>query len=142
MIVRLRAHHLLCMLTYVGRGYNAVFVANYTAIIERLSAGADILVIAGPDDICAPLLQDPKAHCHNTGIKARDQQAAAAVSAWLGQTIMPGTRLALTPSQLADLRQAFADGKIRAACQACQWTGLCSDIAATDFADTKLSINQ
>ena len=38
MTVRLRAHHLLCMLTYVGKGYTAAFTANYDRIVERLNA--------------------------------------------------------------------------------------------------------
>ncbi len=56
MTVRLRGHHLLCMLTFVGKGYSPAFVENYDRIAGRLSEGEDILLVDGPDDICAPLL--------------------------------------------------------------------------------------
>ena len=76
MTIRLRAHHLLCLLTYVGKGYSPAFTANYDAIAERLSRGEDILLVSGPDDICAPLLDEPEPHCLNEGVIERDRLAA------------------------------------------------------------------
>ncbi len=38
-MVRLRAHHLLCLLTYVGKGYSEAFVRRADALAARLSAG-------------------------------------------------------------------------------------------------------
>jgi len=54
-IVRLRAHHLLCILTFAGKGYSPAFVANMAGVVARIGAGEPIEVVAGPDDICAPL---------------------------------------------------------------------------------------
>ena len=72
MTVRLRAHHLLCMLTYVGKGYSPAFVENYEAIAARLSAGEEIEMVAGPERdreaaaveplIFAVVLPSPKPH--------------------------------------------------------------------------------
>ncbi len=43
MTVRLRAHHLLCMLTFVGEGYSARLRRQLPAsIARRLSAGEAI----------------------------------------------------------------------------------------------------
>ena len=39
MTVRLRAHHLLCLLTYVGKGYSPAFTANYDKVVRRLGEG-------------------------------------------------------------------------------------------------------
>ncbi|OWU61413.1 2Fe-2S ferredoxin, partial [Staphylococcus aureus] len=39
MTIRLRGHHLLCMLTYVGKGYSPAFVENYDAMAGRLGRG-------------------------------------------------------------------------------------------------------
>ncbi len=46
MTVRLRTHHLLCLLTYVGRGYSPAFVENMDQVAARLSEGREgILVV-------------------------------------------------------------------------------------------------
>ena len=76
MTVRLRPHHLLCLLTYVGKGYSAAFVANYDAIARRLSRGEHIEIVDGPDDICRPLLGEPEPHCWRDSVIVRDEQAA------------------------------------------------------------------
>ncbi len=76
MTVRLRPHHLLCVPTYVGKGYGPAFTANMTAVAERLCAGEDIELVAEPDDICAPLRGVPDPHCHRASIVERDRAAA------------------------------------------------------------------
>ncbi|QUS36749.1 DUF1284 domain-containing protein [Falsirhodobacter algicola] len=129
MTIRLRPHHLLCLLTYVGKGYSAAFVANYDRIAARLSAGEDVVVTDGPDDICAPLLDGAEPHCWRASVIERDRHAAREVGALLGRTIAPGARIALTPARLAALRGRFAEGGIRAACGSCPWSDLCTAVA-------------
>lgn len=144
-MIRLRPHHLLCMLTYVGNGYSPEFTANFTAIARRLAAGLDsgqefITLVAGPDDICAPLLCSTDAHCTLARVETRDRQAAEALTKLLGEPIEPGARMQLTPHHLASLRAAFAAGTIRRACEGCQWKPLCDGIAQQGFAGTLLPI--
>ena len=62
MTVRLRAHHLLCMLTYIGKGYSPAFTDNMTVIAGRVSAGENVEIVDGPDEICAPRLAEANAH--------------------------------------------------------------------------------
>lgn len=138
MTVRLRAHHLLCMLTYLGRGYSPAFTANYDRVIGRLAAGEGIELVSGPDDVCAPLLCDPEAHCRLGRIRDRDGAAALAVGTLLGRVLAPGDRLDLSPALLERLRAAFRDGTLRAACAGCEWSELCTDVAAAGFAGTRL----
>jgi hypothetical protein len=138
MTVRLRAHHLLCMLTYVGKGYSAAFTDNYDAIVERLSSGEDILLVAGPDDICRPLLGEAEAHCRNTSVVERDALAASAVGDLLGRPLDAGARIALDPAVLARMREAFRQGTTRRACSECEWFELCSHVSSSGFAGTKL----
>lgn len=104
MTVRLRAHHLLCMLTYVGKGYSPAFVENYEAIAARLSAGEEIELVTGPDDICRPLTADPEAHCHGTSVVERDRAATEAVARLLGSPLGPGARITPGASLLAHLQ--------------------------------------
>lgn len=139
MTVRLRAHHLLCMLTYVGRGYSPAFVENYEAIAARLSAGEEIELVAGPDDICWPLAADPDAHCHGESVVERDRAATEAVARLLGSPLDPGARITPGASLLARLRKAFATGEIRTACSGCEWSGLCDDVAGGGYVGVRVA---
>lgn len=130
-MIRLRPHHLLCMLTYVGKGYTERFTANMTAVMQRINKGErDILLIEGPDDLCAPRLNDPDdpdCHCHQEKMTRRDEAAMAD----LGVTY--GDHLTLTLDLISDYRKKFAARETRSACSACQWHDLCTEVAANGF---------
>ena len=133
MTVRLRPHHLLCVLTYVGRGYSPAFTANMTAVAERLGAGEAVEIVAGPDDICAPLLDAPDPHCHRASVMERDRAAAHDLHDLLGLDVRTGARLVLDENVIHRLRAAFASHQIRSACAGCEWVDLCGSIAANGF---------
>lgn len=139
MSIRLRAHHLLCMLTYSGDGYSRAFTANFDAIVQRIGAGEDVRIVAGPDDVCAPLLREPDPHCLRDSVQARDALAARDLGSLLGVEIIEGAHLTLGPAQLQYMREAFVSGKARAACQGCEWHSLCTGVARRGFRDAKLS---
>lgn len=141
MTVRLRPHHLLCMLTYVGKGYTPVFVENYERIAERLAAGEAIELVAGPDDICAPLTGDPQAHCHGESVVARDAQALAAVANLLATPLAPGARITPTPALITRLRNAFQSGAIRTACSGCEWSDLCDSVAESGYVGARVAMS-
>ena len=126
------------MLTYVGKGYSSGFVANYDAIAARLSQGEDIVIVAGPDDICAPLVQEPDSHCHEPRIDQRDELAIRDVDALMHLPVRTGTRIALTPALLARFRGAFVANLTRSACVGCEWSGLCSEVARHRYQDSRV----
>ncbi|WP_374369110.1 DUF1284 domain-containing protein [Dongia sp.] len=138
MTVRLRAHHLLCMLTYVGKGYSTAFTENFDRICERLGRGEDIELVDGPDDVCAPLLADEEPHCHNESVLVRDAEALAAISRQFDRPLASGARVTLNPPLLAEWRAAFRDGATRAACHSCEWHDLCTEIANNEFPEIRL----
>lgn len=140
MTVRLRAHHLLCMLTYVGKGYTPDFCANYDQIAARLARGEDILIVTGPDDVCAPLLATGAPHCHEDSVRQRDGEAAASLSRLLGTPVVPGLRFALDATMLGRFRSAFAAGETRTACNGCEWSPLCNTVAEHDFEGALITI--
>ncbi len=139
MTVRLRAHHLLCMLTYVGKGYSPAFVENYEVIAARLSAGEEIELVAGPDDICGPLTADSEAHCHGASVIARDRAAADAVARLIGSPLPLGARITPTLALIELLRANFATGEIRGACTGCEWSDLCDQVAGDAFASARVA---
>lgn len=132
-MVRLRSHHLLCMLTFVGEGYNPVFVANYRRLAGRLSAGEPIEIVSGPDDICGPLLSDEKAHCFGASVTDRDVAALADISRLLGRELEVGSVITADPALFRKLRDAFSLGVTRRACSGCEWSNLCDRIAAEGY---------
>jgi hypothetical protein len=139
MTIRLRPHHLLCMLTFAGRGYTPAFVANFEHVASRIAAGDEaIQIIEGPDDICSALLTERTCHCHNASVIRRDRHAAAAIGDLLHLPIQAGTHLTPNPNLLQTLREAFVTGTIRQACAGCQWQPTCDAIAANGFIETCL----
>ncbi|WNL38296.1 DUF1284 domain-containing protein [Halomonas sp. PAMB 3232] len=142
MTIRLRGHHLLCLLTYVGKGYSTAFVANYDRLAVRLSSAEPVALVAGPDDICAPLLAPAceAPHCLNDSVIARDSAALEDISETLGRPLAVGDRLKLDSATLASLRAAFRVGRIRRACVDCQWHSLCTGVAGSGYAGVRVNI--
>jgi hypothetical protein len=139
MTVRLRPHHLLCSLTFIGKGYSPTFVENFEKVIQRIVTDNEpVQVVDGPDDICAPLLNDEISHCRQPSVEHRDHLAAEALSHLLQQPVKAGTHLQLLPPTLDLLRNAFAAGTIRTACHGCQWHTLCDSISDSNFEGTKI----
>jgi len=136
-MIRLRPHHLLCMLTFAGKGYTPEFVANFAAIVQRIGAGEAIELIDGSDDVCAPLEASGDTHCANASVGRRDRTALLALAeAGLPVAIRP---FAIDAQRLAELRRAFAAGTVRAAYRGCEWSDLCTSIAADGFAASLLT---
>lgn len=139
MTIRLRPHHLLCMLTFAGKGYTPAFVANFEQVAGRIAAGNEaIQIVDGPDDICSPLLAESICHCHNSSVILRDRLAAEAISDLLSQPIRTGTNLLPHQNLLLILREAFVTGTIRQACTGCQWKPTCDSIVKQGFIETRL----
>lgn len=67
MNMKLRGHHLLCVLGYRGRGYSKEFCENMTFIYETLRVKPDTLIeiIKGSDDICKHCPKKHHLQCEN-----------------------------------------------------------------------------
>ncbi len=141
--IRFRPHHLLCMLTHIGKGYSKIFTENMGNILEQINAGeTDIILEYGPDDICTPRLcdkDDVTCHCRELHIDDRDNEALAdfAKSADFAMFKI-GNRFRLTKDLIQRLRDAYKTNDIRTACHNCEWYDLCNDITQNGFKGTKL----
>lgn len=133
MTVRLRAHHLLCVLTYVGRGYSPAFTRNMTAIARRLAGGEPALIVEGADDICRPPDAAPQDHCDGAAVLERDALARARIEVQLRLPLTPGASIVLDAATLDRLRAAFTSGALRPACGGCEWQQLCTEVAASGY---------
>jgi uncharacterized protein len=139
MTTRLRPHHLLCMLTFAGKGYTAAFVSNFEEVVRRISTGSEsIEIVEGPDDVCAPLLAESDCHCNSASVAGSDRDAADALSHLLRRPVQAKEQVLLDRGTLDILREAFAAGTIRRACIGCQWAPLCDGIAQNRFTGTQL----
>lgn len=140
MTVALRAHHVLCMLTYVGKGYSPAFVRNFDGIVHRLAAGEEACLVEGPDAVCAPLCESEGAcaHCHGASVRVRDQRALQELALLLGKPLGVGNRLRLDGALLAHLRTAYIHGQIRGACAGCEWADLCTGVASAGYEGVRL----
>lgn len=137
-MIRLRGHHLLCVLTFEGAGYNKQFTRNLAAIVDRLNDGEEILIVDGPDDVCAPVMADADSHCRLARVERRDALALEAISPLIGSPPSVGTMLRLDRDTVRELRASFSTGQIRAACEGCEWHALCGRIARRGFDHTRL----
>ena len=135
--ITLRGHHLLCLLTFIGKGYSPEFVENMEEIADRLTHGAPVRLVSGPDQICGPEMTrcGAAAHCHTIAVLKRDTAALRALRDGPGGMIGP---FRLTAGQVAKMRGDFKTGKIRAACKGCDWYDLCTNIAANGYPGARL----
>lgn len=117
----------------MGKGYSPEFVANFDQVAARLACGEDILVQDGPDDICQPLLCIDSPHCLGESVRMRDARSRQDLAPLLGRSLAPGEVLTTSQAMLDRFRDAFACGKIRAACSGCEWFGLCSTVAVDRY---------
>ncbi|GHG92849.1 DUF1284 domain-containing protein [Pseudodonghicola xiamenensis] len=110
MTVRRRPHHLLCILTYVGKGYSPAFTVNMSAVAGRLAAGDEAEIVAGPDDICVLILGGSESHCRGDSVTGRDRAAADDLGGLLGLSIRSGVRLTLDASRIRRAPPRFRPG--------------------------------
>ena len=134
--MRLRPHHLLCILTFVGDGYTPAFVDNLAAIVRRIGAGEPIELVDGSDDVCAPLEATEDRHCAGASVGRRDRAALLAlVESGFAVDVRP---LTLDAATLAHMREQFVAGTIRGACRGCEWSDLCTAVAASGYRESRL----
>jgi len=144
---RIRGHHLLCLLTYSGKGYGPAFTENFDALVAKLNTGNSILeIVAGPDDICArPALPPSRSvvhteHCDSRFMRGRDTTALHHITCFLRlpRPLAAGLKFYLAEQTVQSFRQGFAAGTIRRACKSCAWHDACSEVAGSGYATVKL----
>ncbi|KIL38046.1 hypothetical protein SD70_29045 [Gordoniibacillus kamchatkensis] len=122
--VKLRGHHLLCLLGYRGMGYSAEYAANMNAVHERLRTEPEtaVALVLGADDLCSCFPADQPYHCDSDTVARRD----AAVLERLG--LEPGQSLAWS-ELLRRIAAAVSPADVPLWCASCPWLqyGVCEE---------------
>ena len=126
--MRIRGHNLLCVLGFVGKGYSPGFVANMRMVVGSLGEAAEVLVVDGPDAICAACPKLGTGGCALHGedtepaIVAQDHEVMDRLGIGVGEAVLWG--------EIRErIRDQVAPDDLDTICGACPWASLghCKD---------------
>jgi uncharacterized protein len=124
MSIRLRGHHLLCMLGFRGMGYSPEFTRNMASVYEKLRENPSTMVtlVSGIDDLCCCFPEDKPYHCNSATVHERDSAVLKRLKLSPGSTAQWSDILVL-------LREHIQPGELGTLCSTCQWRsyGVCED---------------
>lgn len=121
--MRIRAHNLLCIQGFVGKGYSPEFVANMKAIVGGLGGEVPVTVLDEPDSLCAvcPNLRESGCTLHGEGtekgIVHQDRDVLLRLGLEAGQTVTWG-------EILRRIRASVKPDDLDEICGACPWLPL------------------
>ena len=121
--MKIRAHNLLCIQGFVGKGYSPEFVANMTRIVGGLGGTTRVTVVAEPDSLCSacPNLKASGCALHGEGtekgIVHQDRDVLARLGLVAGETVTWG-------EILDRIRRSVAPDDLDGICGTCPWLPL------------------
>ena len=136
MVLRLRGHHLLCLLGFRGMGYSPEFTSNMTKIYEKLRTepATMVTIMRGSDDLCSCYPDDKPNHCETTSVHDRDDTVLERLG------LAPGVEIAWQDI-LQLLEKRMMPGDIPRICASCPWLpyGVCEEGVARVAAGSGLA---
>ncbi|MGN0014443.1 MAG: DUF1284 domain-containing protein [Candidatus Gastranaerophilaceae bacterium] len=136
-ILNLRAHHLLCLPGYEGKGYDGAHKTSWDTVSEQLKEHPDtfVRIIDGKDDLCKNC---PNAKGVN-GIKC-NAGFLSKLDEKVKDMLFLKTGLVLTWNQLMERVYAIMNkDNHKEVCGNCEWrrAGLCEDTFSQENKDKK-----
>jgi hypothetical protein len=122
--LKIRSHHLLCILGFRGLGYSEGFVSNMAKVAARLRSDSSfpITLVVGCDAICVSCPHNKEGKClggakSDVGVTILDSKLLKRLGFEAGTQILAGeawqrVKERLTPGGLAEI------------CGDCEWLGL------------------
>ena len=127
--MKIRAHHLLCMLGFRGLGYSEEFTENMGKVVAEFNSGAalPVIVVAECDVICEPCPHNRGNRC----VKKPDSERrviAKDLDVLRRMGLESGAGLAAARVRQI-VKESFSSGDLAEICSDCQWRGLgyCAD---------------
>ncbi len=123
--MKLRAHHLLCLLGFRGLGYSPQFVANMDGIAERLRSFPETLIeiVRQPDDVCSPCPFLGEEGCQDKGPGSEERRRDQDKAVMDRLNIKAGERLSWLEIR-ERIHPAISPQDLYVICHDCQWLPL------------------
>lgn len=122
--VLLRAHHALCILHFIGKGYSEPFVRNMRQIIRKLEEpGATVRLAAGADAVCAACPNHTDSVCRQ---EPKPGQYDSRVLRLCG--LRAGQVLLWRELEETARRHILEAGGLPLVCGGCGWLPLCGSL--------------
>lgn len=129
-MLRIRGHHLLCILGFRGKGYDSAFVENMGRVADAIQSQPDLrlTVCDSCDDICGGCPHGRSNTCHK-------HQGAAAATRQMDRAVL--SRLKLRKGETVTVNEAYqrvadrieVEDIAHTFCTECEWRslGFCDD---------------
>ncbi len=123
-MIKLRPHHLICILFFKGKGYSKEFTQNMESIIKHIKNNSKIKIVIGSDDICNKCPNKIGNYCKDN-IKVTDFDKKT-----LSLCEINNIENEFIYSNLKSeiLNKIIFPGKRVEICNNCQWNNFCNDI--------------
>ena len=130
--LRLRPHHLLCLQTFIGRGYSKEFVEHMTLVKKQLTdePHTPITLVHGADDLCTHCPNCVEGRCISEKPAIFDRlvkeklMACKQYSGFSSSSDSGSLRLHGIPKELQ-----ISDDILVMCCPGCEWKELCKRVS-------------
>ena len=117
-VYKIRAHHGMCLSFFQGKGYSGEFVENMSRMKAILAENPEIILMDGPDDICAA--------CPNRQTETCAEKASRYDREVLRRCgLSVGERLPYREFSRKVIETILRRGVRAEICGDCQWSSLC-----------------
>ena len=117
-VYKIRAHHGVCLYFFQGKGYSGDFVENMVRMKAILAENPEIILMDGPDDICAA--------CPNRLTETCAEKASRYDREVLRRCgLSVGERLPYREFSRKVIESILRPGVRAEICGDCQWSSLC-----------------
>lgn len=117
-VYKIRAHHGVCLYFFQGKGYSGDFVENMARMKAILAENPEIILMDGPDDICAA--------CPNRLTETCAEKASRYDREVLRRCgLSVGERLPYREFSRKVIETILRPGVRAEICGDCQWSSLC-----------------
>ena len=135
--LRLRPHHLLCLQSFVGHGYNEEFVRQMTAVKKKLtnSPNTPIKIEYGADMLCLHCPNCQNGHCMSDKPDIFDQSVLSKLASPAATRTGSGSAYGRTDFQIVPgiifgipNSLTLSHSMIEECCHGCEWKDLCHKV--------------